>query len=142
MSYQNWWSLDSIQPAACRASTSTSPTATPDRGFCAFRSAVRRREMGLGPYPEVSHVQAKDRAKAARDLARQGVDPIDQARKARSALAADRGRQLTFDQCAEAYIAAHAAGWRNAKHGDLRLVAVECDAGDGKPFPCACLPRR
>ena len=78
----------------------------------------RRREMGLGPYPEVSHVQAKDKAKAARDLARQGIDPIDQARKARSLLAADRGRQLTFDACAEAYIAAHAAGWRNAKHGD------------------------
>ena len=78
----------------------------------------RRREMGLGPYPEVSHVQAKEKAKAARDLARHGIDPIDEARNARSLLAAARGRQLTFDQCAEQYIAAHAAGWRNAKHAD------------------------
>ena len=78
----------------------------------------RRPEMGLGSYPEVSHVQAKEKAKAARDLARHGIDPIDEARNARSLLAAARGRQLTFDQCAEQYITAHAAGWRNAKHAD------------------------
>ena len=78
----------------------------------------RRRDMGLGPYPEVSVVKAKERAKEARDKARKGIDPIDEARAARSALAADRGRQMTFDACATAYITAHASGWRNVKHGD------------------------
>jgi len=27
-------------------------------------------------------------------------------------------KMMTFDQCAEAYILAHKAGWKNAKHGD------------------------
>jgi integrase len=80
--------------------------------------AGKRREMGLGPYPEITHVQAKEKAKAAREAVRQGIDPIDQARKARSLLAADRAGQLAFDDCAAAYIQAHAAGWRNVKHGD------------------------
>ena len=92
----------------------------PDARSWILRLSVggRRRDMGLGPYPEVSHVQAKEKARAARELARQGVDPIDGARKARSALVADRAAQITFDDAAKAYIAAHAAGWRNAKHGD------------------------
>lgn len=80
--------------------------------------AGKRRAAGLGPYPEVSLVQARGKAKEARELARSGVDPIDAARSARSLLAADRARQLTFDACAEAFIRSHAAGWRNAKHAD------------------------
>ncbi len=78
----------------------------------------KRREMGLGPYPEVSFKAAKEKAAAARELLRQGTDPIAAARATRSALVADRAAALTFDQCATAYIAAQSAGWRNAKHGD------------------------
>jgi integrase len=36
----------------------------------------RRREMGLGPYPEVSLRDARDAANDARALVRQGLDPI------------------------------------------------------------------
>jgi integrase len=78
--------------------------------------AGRRREMGLGPYPEVSLAKARDKAREARELIRQGVDPIQRQRAAQSELRAAAAAALTFKQCAEAYIEAHRAGWKNAKH--------------------------
>ena len=49
-------------------------------------------------------------------LLREGVDPIDARRTARNAARLEEARGLTFKDCAERYIAAHEAGWRNAKH--------------------------
>jgi hypothetical protein len=59
---------------------------------------------------------AHEKAREARDLIRQGRDPILLAREAQSALKAEQARALTFAQCAEAYIDAHEVGWRNEKH--------------------------
>lgn len=36
----------------------------------------KRREMGLGPWPDVSIAEARDRAAAARKMLRSGIDPI------------------------------------------------------------------
>ena len=56
----------------------------------------------------------------ARKLVKDGVDPIEHReseRKARAAAEAlERARSMTFRQCAEAYVAAHKSGWKNAKH--------------------------
>ena len=78
--------------------------------------AGKRREMGLGPFPEVTLAKARDKAREARELIRQGVDPIDRQRAAQSAVRAAAAAALTFKQCSEAYIKAHRAGWKNAKH--------------------------
>lgn len=69
----------------------------------------RARAMGLGPLHTVSLKEARDAALDARKLLRQGIDPIDagQLKAAQS---------ITFKECAEAYIEAHKASWRNAKH--------------------------
>jgi integrase len=76
----------------------------------------RERHMGLGPLHAVSLAQARERARHYRQLRTQGIDPIE----AREAAGAERriaaAKAKTFDQCADAYIAAHRAGWRNAKH--------------------------
>jgi len=77
---------------------------------------TKRREMGLGPYPEVTLAKARDKAREARELVRSGVDPIQRQREAASALRAAVVKALTFDDCADAYIKAHEAGWRNVKH--------------------------
>ena len=77
----------------------------------------KRREMGLGGFPAVTLAMAHEKAREARELIRQGMDPILLAREAQSALKAEQARALTFAQCAEAYIQAHEAGWRNEKHG-------------------------
>lgn len=77
----------------------------------------RRRDMGLGAYKEVSLAEARDKARRARELIRQGVDPIESQRAAQSALRAASASALTFKETAKAYMSTHEAGWKNAKHG-------------------------
>jgi integrase len=75
------------------------------------RVAGRRREMGLGGFPDVTLAAARDAAREARIKIKQGVDPIEHARVARSALAAKRATDVSFKHCAEKYIASHEARW-------------------------------
>lgn len=76
----------------------------------------KRRDMGLGGYPDVTLAGAKDAARLARDKIRNGVDPIAERTAARSALLASHGKSMNFEAASLAYIAAHESGWRNAKH--------------------------
>lgn len=78
----------------------------------------KRRDMGLGSYSPSGITLAKARTAAleARELIKQGVDPIQRQQEAQSALRASMAEALTFKECAEKYIKAHAAGWKNAKH--------------------------
>ena len=71
-----------------------------------YQRTGRRHELGLGPYPAVSLRDARARAAELRALLAAGGDPLAQRPTAGP----------TFRECAEAYIAAHAAGWRNTKH--------------------------
>jgi integrase len=77
-----------------------------------FQIAGRRRTMGLGAITDMSIDQARRRARELRHLVREGVDPIDRRQAAGYAVV----HAITFSQCAEAYIEAHRAGWRNPKH--------------------------
>lgn len=77
---------------------------------------TKRRDMGLGGYPDVTLAGARQAARDARVKLNAGIDPIDEKRAVRSALNAAQGKSMTFKACAEAYMAAHEAGWRNAKH--------------------------
>jgi integrase len=76
----------------------------------------KRRNLGLGGFPDVTLTGAREAARQAREKIKVGIDPIAEKRAARSALSAARDKALTFQAAAEAYIAAHEAGWRNAKH--------------------------
>lgn len=55
-------------------------------GRWVLRVVVRgkRREMGLGPYPDVSIGEAREHAAAARKQLRKGIDPIEARRKIRA----------------------------------------------------------
>lgn len=76
----------------------------------------RAREMGLGPLHTVSLAEARERAAAARLMILDGKDPLEARRQERLRQKIEAARAMTFKQCAEAYIEAHRAGWRNAKH--------------------------
>jgi integrase len=85
-----------------------------------YRTDGKRREMGLGSALTVSLAQARQAAAEYRDMVKAGTDPIDAREAKRAELAAERQKArgvLTFDQAAEAYIAAHRHEWRNEKHG-------------------------
>lgn len=77
----------------------------------------RRRDMGLGGYPDVSLGHAREAAREARAKAAAGVDPIQHGRTARSALAASVSAAWTFRECADEFIRAKSPEWRNLKHG-------------------------
>jgi integrase len=76
----------------------------------------RAREMGLGPLALYSLSEARALAQDARRLRHQGIDPIEHRRAARAQTQLDAAKAVTFQQCAERYIASHRAGWRHAKH--------------------------
>jgi integrase len=77
---------------------------------------ARRREIGLGAYPEISLASARDRAREARDAIRRGVDPVEQRKAARSAMVSAQQRGLTFKEAVERCLAAKTAEFGNAKH--------------------------
>ncbi|HBD91301.1 MAG TPA: hypothetical protein DEF16_13055 [Gemmobacter sp.] len=78
----------------------------------------RRREIGLGGFPDVTLAQARERARAAKDQIRSGVDPVEARKAVRSALAAAQRQGLTFAKAVEEYLSAKLDGFKNAKHRD------------------------
>ena len=76
----------------------------------------KRREIGLGGFPDVTLAQARERAREAKEAIRQGVDPIEQRRAARAALTAQQARGLTFAGAMEAYLKIKLTEFNNDKH--------------------------
>ena len=83
-----------------------------------FRLAGHPREMGLGSTNVLSLSEARQKAQDARKLVAEGIDPIEARNATREARKLEAAKALTFDQGADAYIAAHRPGWKNAKHAD------------------------
>lgn len=84
-----------------------------------YTGAAGQRQMGLGPFPDVSLAEAREAARLARAKVRQGVDPIDErnaARETAKAAARDSSRAPTFRAVADRYLASHEDSWRNEKH--------------------------
>jgi integrase len=85
---------------------------TGGRGW-AYRFTIggRSRALGLGGFPLVSLEEARAKAAEARQLARSGVDPIEQ----RNGAADRKGRAMSFREVADALIADLRHGWRSPK---------------------------
>lgn len=78
--------------------------------------AGKRRDIGLGGFPSVTLSGARQAARVTREKIKQGIDPIDEAKAIRGALAASRASEMTFTDAAKAYITAKEAEWSNLKH--------------------------
>jgi len=76
----------------------------------------RAREMGLGPLALFGLREARAKALEARRLRYEGVDPIEARRTMRVRAKLEAAKAITFKECAEAYVQAHRAAWRNDKH--------------------------
>jgi integrase len=81
-----------------------------------FTLQGRERQMGLGSVENVSLADARAKAADARKLVKEGKDPIADKHAAKAALALAAAQSMTFDQCRDAYIQSHRAGWKNIKH--------------------------
>ncbi len=74
-----------------------------------FTIEGKRREMGLGRFPDVSLAAARNKATEHRQQASVGIDPIESRRTEPETVP-------TFTTCAARYIRSHRHGWRNTKH--------------------------
>jgi integrase len=81
-----------------------------------YMLAGRPRWMGLGPLALYGLQEARGKALDARRMRHEGTDPIDARRADRMRAQLDAAKAITFKACAESYINAHRAGWRNGKH--------------------------
>jgi integrase len=77
---------------------------------------TKRREIGLGGYPDVTLAEAVRRAREAKEKIRNGIDPIEERKAARAALAAAQRRGLTFSAAVARYLVAKLDAFKNAKH--------------------------
>ncbi len=89
----------------------------------------KERQMGLGPFHTITLADARIAATECRKLLLRQIDPIEarDADKTRKAL--QDARSITFAECAEAYINAHRAKWKNAKHADQWTNTIETYCG-------------
>jgi integrase len=77
----------------------------------------KARTMGLGSVRDVPLAVARRKRDELRQrIAADDIDPIEVRRQQRQAAQVDAAKAVTFKDCAESYIKANEAGWRNAKH--------------------------
>lgn len=84
----------------------------------AFRFMLhgKAREMGLGALHTVSLLDARTKAAECRKLVSDGLDPIDAREVKFHALRAQASKNKPFKECAQEYVEAHKASWKNQKH--------------------------
>ena len=76
------------------------------------------KDMGIGPLHTISLSEARELATDCRKQVRDGIDPIEWRKALKLSEQLDSAKAMTFEQCALAFIDAHKAGWKNAKHID------------------------
>ena len=67
----------------------------------------KRREMGLGPFKDVSLAMAREMTEDCRRKVRDGLDPIQERKKL---------DEPTFEDCALRFLRAKEKGWKHPKH--------------------------
>jgi len=103
------------------------------------RVTGKQREAGLGSFTNqrVTLKQARDRADKYRDMVWSGLDPIAEKQKTLNEARAALAKRLTFKQCADKYIDAHKAGWKNPKHAAQWPATLNTYAKLLMPLPVA-----
>jgi hypothetical protein len=77
----------------------------------------RAREMGLGSLHAIGLADARKRAAERRRQLLDGIDPLLRVREEKRHQAKlEAAKAITFEQCAERYIAANRAAWKNPVH--------------------------
>lgn len=89
------------------------------------RVGDKRREIGLGPFPEVSLSKAREKAAQAKEAIRNGIDPVETRKAARSALLASQRQGLTFIEAFEKYAAKKLPELRTERYRNQWRATVE-----------------
>jgi integrase len=90
-----------------------------------YERAGKERWHGIGPWPLVDLKTARERAKAARLLLLDGIDPVDHRKAEKAKLAAAAAKLMTFREAARLYVAQHEGKWKNRKHRQQFVSTLE-----------------
>lgn len=103
-----------------------SPTKTGCKWTLRFTSPTtgKRRDAGLGTYPETSIAEAREKALTMRRLIDNGNDPIDARNSEREAKAV-AAAALTFEKAARQVHDELKPSWKNAKHAAQWISTLE-----------------
>lgn len=77
---------------------------------------IKRREIGLGGYPDVTLSQAREKARELREKVQDGIDPIEERRASKEQLKATQASRLLFDKAAEQFLANKQSEFKSKKH--------------------------
>ena len=84
-----------------------------------------RRYIGLGPFPDVTLSQAREKARLKKDLIEQGIDPVQDRADRRNALVEAQARHVTFADIVNICHEKKQAEFRNAKHSHDWVSSVK-----------------
>jgi integrase len=65
---------------------------------------IKRREIGLGAFPEVSLADARSKARQCKREIAEGIDPVERAKAIRQAIIASQVKHVTFKEVADQFI--------------------------------------
>jgi integrase len=83
-----------------------------------------QRSIGLGNFPEITLMRARELALETKRQISEGLDPTAERQKQRKAQAISQ-QGSTFKKAAESYIETHRASWRNQKHAQQWTNTLE-----------------
>lgn len=89
------------------------------------RVGDKRREIGLGAFPEVSLARVREKAAETKDAIRSGIDPVEARKAARPELIASQRQGLTFFEAFEKYAAKKLPQLRTERSRDQWRATVE-----------------
>lgn len=76
----------------------------------------KRRDIGLGGYPDVTLGQARELARSSRLKIQEGIDPVEERRAAKAQLVAAQASQITFDEAVKIFLTHKNHEFSNKKH--------------------------
>jgi integrase len=105
--------------ASVAEGTRQAPASVVSKSWCfryRDRAMGKQRELGLGPFPDVSLEEARVKAGELRVLLLKGKDPMAERQAQRTAIKVEAAKVMTFDEAAANYIEGKKSGWKNEKH--------------------------
>lgn len=88
----------------------------------------KRRDIGLGGFPEVTLAEAREAALENRKLVKQGIDPILEKKAAKARLIAAQRNSITFDEAAKTVHETKSEEFKNEKYKAQWISAIKAYA--------------
>jgi len=86
---------------------------------------TKRRDIGLGGFPEVTLAQAREKARETKEAIRNGIDPVEQRREAQRALVAVQLANVTFSEASDRCIKLKAKEFSNPRQEEQWRSSLE-----------------